>query len=71
MSVADQRRVLVSLTRKSRELAARMAPQIDATYRRLEKCVGAEFSARLHDTLDYLLENLPPHESEDTNAAVR
>src|SRR5690242_6580670 len=41
-----QRRVLVSLTRKSRDLAARMAPQIDATYRRLEKTVGPELSAR-------------------------
>src|SRR5690242_16920430 len=37
----DQRRVLVSLTTKSRQLAARMTPQIDATYRRLEKTLGA------------------------------
>jgi homoprotocatechuate degradation regulator HpaR len=66
----DQRRVLVSLTRKSRDLAARMAPQIDATYRRLEKTVGPELSARLHETLDFLLENLPPPESEPPRAAA-
>jgi homoprotocatechuate degradation regulator HpaR len=59
----DQRRVLVSLTPKSRELAARMAPQIDATYRRLETTLGADFSARLQETLDYLLEHLEPMES--------
>jgi homoprotocatechuate degradation regulator HpaR len=59
----DQRRVLVSLTAKSRKLAAEMAPEIDATYRRIEKLLGVEFSARLYETLDFVLEQLPP-ESE-------
>src|SRR6516164_8928460 len=36
----DQRRVRVSLTPRARAMAARMAPQIDATYRRLEQQVG-------------------------------
>jgi homoprotocatechuate degradation regulator HpaR len=60
----DQRRVLVSLTPKSRELAAQMAPQIDATYRRIEKHLGPDLSARLHETLDQVLEQLPAVESE-------
>src|ERR1700742_504680 len=59
----DQRRVLVSLTAKSRRLAAEMAPEIDATYRRIEKLLGVEFSAQLYETLDFVLEQLPP-ESE-------
>jgi homoprotocatechuate degradation regulator HpaR len=55
----DQRRVLVSLTAKSRGLAAEMAPEIDATYRRIEKSLGQELSARLYETLDLVLEKLP------------
>src|SRR5271168_2205361 len=38
----DQRRLRVSLTPRSRALAARMAPQIEATYRRIEAVIGAE-----------------------------
>jgi homoprotocatechuate degradation regulator HpaR len=56
----DQRRVLVSLTAKSRRLAAQMAPEIDATYRRIEELLGVEFSAQLYETLDFVLEQLPP-----------
>src|SRR6516225_8932574 len=37
---------------------ARMAPQIDATYRRIEQKIGAEFSARLQQSLDQLLATL-------------
>jgi homoprotocatechuate degradation regulator HpaR len=55
----DQRRVLVSLTAKSRRLAAELAPEIDATYRRIEKLLGVEFSAQLYETLDFVLEQLP------------
>jgi homoprotocatechuate degradation regulator HpaR len=66
----DQRRVMVSLTAKSREMAASMAPQIDATYRRLEKTLGADFSAHLQETLDYLLEHLAPMESHSEEAVV-
>src|SRR3974390_1494342 len=42
----DQRRVHVSLTPRSRALAARMTPEINATYRRIEQLVGREFSER-------------------------
>src|SRR5215467_1271746 len=47
----DQRRVHVSLTPRARTMAARMAPSIDATYRRIERQIGAEFSARLQQAL--------------------
>src|SRR5215813_8152724 len=57
----DQRRVRVSLTARARAMAARMAPQIDATYRRLERTIGAEFSVRLQHTLDQLLATLEAH----------
>src|SRR5262249_5576617 len=55
----DQRRVLVSLTAKSRRLAAEMSPEIEATYRQLEDTLGLEFSNQLHAALDYLFEKLP------------
>ena len=57
----DQRRVHVSLTARARAMAARMAPQIDATYRRIERTIGAEFSARFHRALDQLLATLEAH----------
>src|SRR5580693_7614735 len=54
----DQRRVRVSLRPRSRALATRMAPQIEATYRDIEALIGAQFSAQLHDTLDRVIEAL-------------
>jgi homoprotocatechuate degradation regulator HpaR len=51
----DQRRVRVSLTQRSRGLAARMAPQIEAIYRDIETVIGAEFSARFYRALDELI----------------
>jgi homoprotocatechuate degradation regulator HpaR len=57
----DQRRVRVSLTARARAMAARMAPKIDATYRRIERTIGADFSAHLQQALDQLLATLEPH----------
>jgi homoprotocatechuate degradation regulator HpaR len=57
---SDQRRVRVSLTGQARELAAAMAPQVDATYRRLEKVLGADFMRSVQDSLDHLLASLEP-----------
>ena len=57
----DQRRVRVSLTSKARAMADRMAPQIDATYRRIERKIGAEFNANFQQTLDQLLATLDAH----------
>jgi homoprotocatechuate degradation regulator HpaR len=68
--VSDQRRVHVSLTPRSRELAARMAPRIEATYCRLEKIVGTDFSQQLQDALDRLLATLEPM-APDVEADVR
>jgi homoprotocatechuate degradation regulator HpaR len=51
----DQRRRRVSLTQRSRALAARMAPRIEATYREIESTIGAEFSASFYRALDELI----------------
>jgi homoprotocatechuate degradation regulator HpaR len=51
----DQRRVRVSLAPRSRALAARMAPQIEATYRDIEAVIGTRFSARFYRSLDELI----------------
>lgn len=54
----DQRRVLVSTTAKSRALAARIAPQVDAIYGRIETQMGKDFKQQLYSTLDRLIEEL-------------
>ncbi len=59
----DQRRVRVALTPRARAMAARMAPQIEATYSRIEQCMGNEFIARFQSTLDQLLATLPEYGS--------
>ena len=61
----DQRRLLVSLTAKSRGLALRMAPHIEATYAAIEAELGAEFIGRLYGALDELLAKLGPGGAED------
>jgi homoprotocatechuate degradation regulator HpaR len=66
----DQRRVHVSLTARARAMAARMAPQIDATYRRIEQQIGPEFSVRLQQTLDQLLTALEAHTTLSSVRAV-
>lgn len=56
----DQRRVRVSLTPRSRALAARMAPQIEAVYARVESLLGEQVCGRLYQTLDDVLSELQP-----------
>ena len=51
----DQRRVMVSLSARSRQLAGLMAPQIEATYGRLEAHLGAEVVARIYASLDEMI----------------
>jgi homoprotocatechuate degradation regulator HpaR len=51
----DQRRVSVTLTAKSRALASRLAPQIEAVYQALEAQIGSEFIARFYAALDELI----------------
>lgn len=64
----DQRRVMISLTPKSRGLARRMAPFIDETYRALEARLGPVFIDRSYAVLDELLAAL---ERDDARPARR
>jgi homoprotocatechuate degradation regulator HpaR len=66
----DQRRVLVSLTPRSRALATRMAPLIEAVYARIEGLLGKEFTADFYRVLDDLIVKLrPPPPSTETSEA--
>jgi DNA-binding MarR family transcriptional regulator len=58
----DQRRVRVSLTPRARALATRMAPEINATYRRIEQLIGREFSERFEQMLERLQSTLKAQE---------
>jgi homoprotocatechuate degradation regulator HpaR len=64
----DQRRLLVSLTSRSRGMAARMAPQVEAAYAELEGLVGAPLLQRLYAVLDELVETLEP--ADDAGAGA-
>jgi homoprotocatechuate degradation regulator HpaR len=66
----DQRRVRVSLTARARAMAARMAPTIDATYRRIERTIGADFSERLQQAIDQLLATLEAHAPRRAHGAA-
>ncbi|SFC58409.1 homoprotocatechuate degradation operon regulator, HpaR [Polaromonas sp. OV174] len=61
----DQRRVKVSVTVKGQALAAKLAPTIEATYRELEKQIGAEFIERLYTTLDEVIAKLGASSSDE------
>jgi homoprotocatechuate degradation regulator HpaR len=65
----DQRRVLVSLTPRSRALATRMAPLIEAVYARIEGRLGKEFADDFYRVLDELIERLRP-ESTSTPQSI-
>jgi homoprotocatechuate degradation regulator HpaR len=54
----DQRRLRISLTRRSRTLAARMAPQVEAAYAEIESHIGAPLMRQLYATLDQLITTL-------------
>jgi len=60
---ADQRRMHVRLTRRSRDMVARIAPLIEAQYALVEARLGKPLMADLHCVLDRLLghqlESLP------------
>ena len=51
----DLRRVKVSMTPKSRALAARIAPQVEAVYQALEARIGRGFTADFYRALDKLI----------------
>lgn len=54
----DQRRVEVSLSPRGRALAARMAPQIEAIYARLERLLGETFCRQMYGALDEMIVKL-------------
>ena len=64
----DQRRVLVSITPKSRALAKKMAPHIEARYAELEDWLGRELMDDTYATLDRLLARLENVKSADASA---
>ena len=63
----DQRRVKVSLTAKSRALATRIAPKIEAAYADLEAKIGPEFSGQFYDALDRMIATLGEEKVSDTD----
>lgn len=54
----DARRVSVTLTAKSRALAQKLAPQIEAVYAEIETLIGTEFTRGLYQALDTLIARL-------------
>jgi homoprotocatechuate degradation regulator HpaR len=67
----DQRRVLVSLTPRSRALVSRMAPLIEAVYVRIEGLLGKEFTEDFYRVLDDLIVKLrPPPPSTPQSAST-
>ncbi len=63
--VHDQRRVEVTLTPRSREIVAALAPKIDAVYRKIEEDIDASILTSLIDSLDGTLKSLDaPHDSD-------
>ena len=67
----DQRRVRVSLSARSRALAERLAPKIEAVYSGIEARVGVEFMRRLYAMLDELVATLDAGDEADEDAPSR
>lgn len=63
----DQRRVKVSLTAKSRALATRIAPKIEAAYADLEAQIGLEFSGQFYEALDRMIVTLVEQSGSDAD----
>lgn len=63
----DQRRLSVSLTRRGRALAARMAPLVEATYAKIEARISPEFTRNFYSALDDLIAAL----GSDADAAKK
>ena len=60
----DQRRVSISMTTKSRQIARQLVPQVEARYAALEATLGVDAMQEVYDTLDALLARLPAPRSE-------
>jgi homoprotocatechuate degradation regulator HpaR len=68
---SDQRRVRVSLRPRSRALASRMAPKINATYQQIEATIGRNACRHLYKILDELVETLAPRNGARTQRSGR
>jgi len=64
----DQRRVRVTPTARSRALATRMAPQIEAVYRDIEELIGEDLRDHLYVVLDRLITTLEPYAQDAEQA---
>ncbi|RKP52526.1 homoprotocatechuate degradation operon regulator HpaR [Trinickia fusca] len=62
--LADQRKLIVSLTAKSLDLVAVIRPRIDAQYKQLEASLGPSVLGDLYSRLDRLIDAVPPAEDE-------
>lgn len=69
---SDARRVQVTLTPKSRSLAQRLAPRIEATYAEIEAMIGSDFTQMFYQALDTLIARLGERTSDadDEGAAA-
>lgn len=61
----DARRVSVTITPKSRALAQKLAPQIEAVYAEIEALVGSDFTRSLYLALDSLIARLGAGDSAE------
>jgi homoprotocatechuate degradation regulator HpaR len=62
---SDQRRMLVSLTTKTRNLVKKMVPQVDRNYRLLEEKIGVDVMQDVYQVLDQLLARLDDLEQQE------
>jgi homoprotocatechuate degradation regulator HpaR len=64
---SDARRVRVTLTPKSRALARRLAPRIEAVYAEIEALIGPEFTQAFYLSLDTLIARLGGAQADDAS----
>lgn len=62
--LADQRKLIVSLTAKSLDLVAVIRPRVDAQYEQLEASLGSSALGELYRRLDRLIDAVPPADDE-------
>jgi homoprotocatechuate degradation regulator HpaR len=67
--LADQRKLVVTLTPKSTELVAQIGPRVDAQYQQLEARLGTSTLNETYQLLDRLIAALPRGDGEDAAAA--
>jgi len=60
----DQRRVSISMTPRSRQMAHELVPQVEARYAALEQTLGVKAMQDVYDALDALLARAPLAGSE-------